>query len=103
MTFQTRYFRKANFEIQFHGNFFRYVCISGAADQLQSNYAADFRSILRVVFSINVSQDPIEEEDEKAVVDHDLSPDLASEDQVDQAEQDCPEAEGAAARVQHDR
>ena len=36
-----------------------YVCISGAADQLQSNYAADFRSILRVVFSINVSQDPI--------------------------------------------
>ena len=73
-----------------------YVCISGAADQLQSNYAADFRSILRVVFSINVSQDPIEEEDEKA--DHDLSPDLASEDQVDQAEQDCP-VEGAAARI----
>jgi len=34
-----------------------YVCISGAADQLQSNYAADFRSILRVVFTINVSQD----------------------------------------------
>ena len=24
-----------------------YVCISGAADQLQSNYAGDFRSILR--------------------------------------------------------
>ena len=73
-----------------------YVCISGAADQLQSNYAADFRSILRVVFSINVSQDPIEEEDEKA--DHDLSPDLASEDQVDQAGQDYP-VEGAAARI----
>ena len=73
-----------------------YVCISGAADQLQSNYAADFRSILRVVFSINVSQDPIEEEDEKA--DHDLSPDLASEDQVDQAEQDCP-VEGATAQI----
>ena len=37
--------------------FLQYVCISGAADQLQSNYAADFRSILRVVFTINVSQD----------------------------------------------
>merc|ERR1712024_350004 len=42
-----------------------YVCISGAGDQLQSNYAADFRSILRVVFSINVSQDPIEDDDEE--------------------------------------
>jgi hypothetical protein len=38
-----------------------YVCISGAADQLQSNYAADFRSILRVVFTINVSQDEIDD------------------------------------------
>ena len=35
----------------------RYVCISGAADQLQSNYAGDFRSILRTVFLMNVSQD----------------------------------------------
>merc|ERR1719264_1317868 len=34
-----------------------YVCISGAADQLQSNYAGDFRSILRTVFLMNVSQD----------------------------------------------
>ena len=59
-----------------------YVCISGAADQLQSNYAADFRSILRVVFSINVSQDPIEEDDEEKTLDQDLSPE-ASEDQVD--------------------
>ena len=32
-----------------------YVCISGAADQLQSNYAGDFRSILRTVFTINTS------------------------------------------------
>ena len=59
-----------------------YVCISGAADQLQSNYAADFRSILRVVFSINVSQDPIEEDEEEKTLDQDLSPE-ASEDQVD--------------------
>lgn len=34
-----------------------YVCISGAADQLQSNYAGDFRSILRTVFLMNVTQD----------------------------------------------
>eukprot|EP00096_Caligus_rogercresseyi_P011417 TRINITY_DN4485_c0_g1_i1.p1 TRINITY_DN4485_c0_g1~~TRINITY_DN4485_c0_g1_i1.p1 ORF type:complete len:669 (-),score=206.20 TRINITY_DN4485_c0_g1_i1:1457-3463(-) len=30
-----------------------YVCISGAADQLQSNYAGDFRSILKAVFLMN--------------------------------------------------
>ena len=41
---------------------FRYVCISGAADQLQSNYAGDFRSILRTVFLLNVTAD--EEENE---------------------------------------
>ena len=33
------------------------MCISGAADQLQSNYAGDFRSILRTVFVVNVSSD----------------------------------------------
>merc|ERR1712241_1444311 len=71
-----------------------YVCISGAADQLQSNYAADFRSILRVVFSINVSQDPIEEEEEEKV---DLSPE-ASEDQVDHnSTEEDSEVQGAAA------
>ena len=37
--------------------FNRYVCISGAADQLQSNYAGDFRSILRTVFQMNVTPD----------------------------------------------
>lgn len=70
-----------------------YVCISGAADQLQSNYAADFRSILRVVFSINVSQDPIEEEETKSA---DLSPE-ASEDQVDHNNDE--NVEGATARI----
>ena len=39
-----------------------YVCISGAADQLQSNYAGDFRSILRNVFVMNTSVDDEEEE-----------------------------------------
>ena len=38
-----------------------YVCISGAADQLQSNYASDFRAILRVVFTMNVTQDEPED------------------------------------------
>ena len=44
-----------------------YVCISGAADQLQSNYAGDFRAILKNVFVINISQDdePEEEEEEE--------------------------------------
>ena len=39
-----------------------YVCISGAADQLQSNYASDFRAILRMVFTMNVTQDEPEDE-----------------------------------------
>jgi len=38
-----------------------YVCISGAADQLQTNFAGDFRSILKYVFLMNSTQ---EEEDE---------------------------------------
>ena len=44
-----------------------YVCISGAADQLQSNYAGDFRAILRNVFVINASPD---EESDAEDVDH---------------------------------
>merc|ERR1711892_1298099 len=43
-----------------------YVCISGAADQLQTNFAGDFRSILKHVFIMNgsPSEDIEEEEDE---------------------------------------
>ena len=41
-----------------------YVCISGAADQLQSNYAGDFRSILRNVFIMNTSADDDDEEED---------------------------------------
>ncbi|XP_040564380.1 lateral signaling target protein 2 [Lepeophtheirus salmonis] len=40
-----------------------YVCISGAADQLQSNYAGDFRSILKTVFLMNTAMDDEEEEE----------------------------------------
>lgn len=32
-----------------------FVCISGVADQLQTNYASDFRNILKSVFDINCS------------------------------------------------
>ncbi|TRY69202.1 hypothetical protein TCAL_10242 [Tigriopus californicus] len=42
-----------------------YVCISGAADQLQSNYAGDFRAILRCVFLVNASKDEDPEEEEE--------------------------------------
>merc|ERR1719225_1481908 len=41
-----------------------YVCISGAADQLQTNFAGDFRSILKYVFIMNSSQDDQEEEED---------------------------------------
>merc|ERR1712106_1058874 len=38
-----------------------YVCISGAADQLQTNFAGDFRSILKYVFIMNSTVDEEEE------------------------------------------
>lgn len=36
-----------------------FICISGVADQLQTNYAADLRSTLKCVFAMNAT--PIEE------------------------------------------
>ncbi|KAK7494733.1 hypothetical protein BaRGS_00014131 [Batillaria attramentaria] len=42
-----------------------FVCISGVADQLQTNFAGDLRNILRVVFNLNCSE-PVVMEDEKA-------------------------------------
>ncbi|KAM6379963.1 lateral signaling target protein 2 homolog [Pluvialis apricaria] len=39
-----------------------FVCISGVADQLQTNFASDLRSILKTVFKIVASQaEPLEE------------------------------------------
>merc|ERR1711981_319620 len=46
-----------------------YVCISGAADQLQSNYAGDFRSILRTVFQMNVTPDEDESPSKEKTID----------------------------------
>ena len=43
-----------------------YVCISGAADQLQTNFAGDFRSILKYVFLMNSTPDEEEEEEEES-------------------------------------
>lgn len=48
-----------------------YVCISGAADQLQTNFAGDFRSILKYVFLMNSTQEE-EEEEEVTGEDEDL-------------------------------
>lgn len=50
--------------VNFKFNFFRssedllqrlFVCISGVADQLQTNFAGDLRNILKAVFLINAS------------------------------------------------
>lgn len=49
-----------------------FVCIAGVADQLQTNFAADLRQILRSVFLINCSQ---EEEDKPAILDETKSKD----------------------------
>lgn len=43
-----------------------FVCIAGVADQLQTNFAADLRQILRAVFLINCSQ---EEDDQPEIID----------------------------------
>lgn len=43
-----------------------FVCIAGVADQLQTNFAADLRQILRAVFMINCSQ---EEEEKPEIID----------------------------------
>lgn len=48
------------------------MCIAGVADQLQTNFAADLRQILRSVFLINCSQ---EEEDKPAIIDETKSKD----------------------------
>ncbi|XP_047036294.1 lateral signaling target protein 2 homolog [Helicoverpa zea] len=42
-----------------------FVCIAGVADQLQTNFAADLRNILKSVFLMNQSPDPPEPVDEK--------------------------------------
>jgi len=42
-----------------------YVCISGAADQLQTNFAGDFRHILKYVFILNSTPDDEDEECEE--------------------------------------
>ena len=44
-----------------------FVCISGVADQLQTNFASDLRAILKAVFLINASQ--VEEEEDVEVDD----------------------------------
>lgn len=49
-----------------------FVCIAGVADQLQTNFAADLRQILRAVFLINCSQ---EEEEKPAIIDETKSKD----------------------------
>ena len=43
--------------ILFEFYFRLYVCISGAADQLQTNFAGDFRHILKYVFVMNATQE----------------------------------------------
>ena len=43
-----------------------YVCISGAADQLQTNFAGDFRSILKYVFLMNSTPDEEDDEEEES-------------------------------------
>lgn len=49
-----------------------FVCIAGVADQLQTNFAADLRQILKAVFLINCTQ---EEEEKPVLIDEKKSKD----------------------------
>uniref|UniRef100_A0A8D0CAT8 Lateral signaling target protein 2 homolog n=1 Tax=Scleropages formosus TaxID=113540 RepID=A0A8D0CAT8_SCLFO len=40
-----------------------FVCISGVADQLQSNYASDLRSILKTLFEVMATKPELDETD----------------------------------------
>lgn len=44
-----------------------FICISGVADQLQTNYAADLRSTLKCVFAMNATPSDIEEDEEASL------------------------------------
>lgn len=64
-----------------------FVCIAGVADQLQTNFAADLRQILRSVFQMNCTQDepedlPILEETKSKDSQQDLFEFRASEENV---------------------
>ncbi|XP_075622663.1 lateral signaling target protein 2 homolog isoform X2 [Balearica regulorum gibbericeps] len=62
-----------------------FVCISGVADQLQTNFASDLRSILKTVFKIVASQaEPLEEP--SASQEEDSDPCVANASRVP----DCP-------------
>lgn len=41
-----------------------FVCVSGVADQLQTNFAGDLRHILKSVFLINASENKIDQDEE---------------------------------------
>lgn len=46
-----------------------FVCIAGVADQLQTNFAADLRRILRIVFSIHVQNDDMQNNESEMTLD----------------------------------
>lgn len=54
-----------------------FVCIAGVADQLQTNFAADLRNILKAVFLMNQTIDVPEEKSESPTIEY-----QPTEDQV---------------------
>ena len=79
-----------------------YVCISGAADQLQTNFAGDFRSILKYVFVMNGSPEDEEEEEEDIPETDEKSQDSISDHEEEELREDTvslhdtPEPGGAS-------
>lgn len=58
-----------------------FICISGVADQLQTNYAADLRSTLKCVFAMNAV--PGDDEcDEGMAQDQDTTPEPSLDEEI---------------------
>jgi len=72
-----------------------YVCISGAADQLQTNFAGDFRSILKHVFIMNGSyyEEPEEDIDDTEENSQEETFSVASAESDAEQDENVPEAE----------
>ncbi|XP_051654509.1 lateral signaling target protein 2 homolog isoform X3 [Manacus candei] len=49
-----------------------FVCISGVADQLQTNYASDLRSILKTLFEVMATKPETEDKEKQKKVNHGL-------------------------------
>lgn len=69
-----------------------FICISGVADQLQTNYAADLRSTLKCVFAMNATPSEFEEENDSLADESQSALDVTPEPSLDEDHSQSAEA-----------